>query len=64
MEQKETSRVEEKLIRIKSAMQPDELGKLIENTKELKQLQESIEDVSSLPTMEIEDIPISIQKVN
>ncbi len=64
MEQKETSRVEEKLIRIKSAMQPDELGKLIENTKELKQLQESIEDVSSLPTLEIEDIPISIQKVN
>ena len=64
MEQKETKRVEEKLIRIKSAMQPDEFEKTIENTKELKKLQESIDDVSSLPTLEIEDIPPSIQKVD
>jgi len=64
MEQKEVKRVEEKLIRIKSAMHPDELGKIIESTKALKKLQESIEDVSSLPTLKIEDIPPSIQKVN
>ena len=64
LEQKEAKRVEEKLIRIKSVMQPVELGKIIENTKTLKNFQESIEDISSLPTLEIEDIPPSIQKVN
>jgi len=64
MEQKEAKRVEEKLNRIKSTMNSDRLDKIIENAKTLKKFQESIEDVSSLPTLEIEDIPISIQKVN
>jgi len=64
MEQKEAKRIEEKLNRIKSAMHHDELDRISENTKALKEFQESIEDVSSLPTLEIEDIPISIQKVN
>ncbi|NNL42541.1 MAG: peptidase M16 [Desulfobacterales bacterium] len=64
MEQKEARRVEEKLKQIKSAMHQDELDRITENTKALKQLQESRENVSSLPTLEIEDIPTSIQKVD
>ncbi|MCP4372424.1 MAG: peptidase M16 [Deltaproteobacteria bacterium] len=64
MEQKEVKRVEEKLKRVKSAMHRDELDKIIENAEALKEFQESIEDVSNLPTLEIEDIPSTIQKVN
>ncbi|MDY6792636.1 MAG: insulinase family protein [Thermodesulfobacteriota bacterium] len=63
MEQKEAKRVEEKLKHIRSVIPPDELGKILENTKQLKKLQESIEDVSSLPTLEIKDIPPSIQEI-
>ncbi len=64
MEQRETERVEEELNRIKSAMVPGNLEKIAKNTKALKELQESMEDVSILPTLEIEDIPATIQKVN
>jgi Zn-dependent M16 (insulinase) family peptidase len=44
-------------------MLPSELAKIKEDTKALKQLQEEEEDASSLPTLELEEIPPTVQCV-
>ena len=63
MEEKEGERVEKELDQILADTTPSELEKIIEDTKALKQLQEEIEDVSCLPTLELDDIPPSVQRV-
>ena len=63
MEEKESERVEKELDQILADTNPSELEKIIEDTKALKQLQEEIEDVSCLPTLELDDIPPSVQRV-
>ncbi|MEJ2655813.1 MAG: insulinase family protein [Desulfobacterales bacterium] len=62
-EQKERERVEKELQRILSATKPSELKKIKKDAHALQQLQEQIEDVSCLPTLEIEDIPPSVHRV-
>ena len=63
MEEKERERVSAELDRIRADMMPSELEKVIEDTSALKQLQEEKEDVSCLPTLELEEIPKEIQRV-
>jgi hypothetical protein len=63
MEQKERERVEKELERLLADTKPSELEKIIEDTKALKQLQEKIEDVSCLPTLALDDIPPSVDRV-
>jgi Zn-dependent M16 (insulinase) family peptidase len=63
MEEKEGERVEKELDRILTDTTPSELEKIIEDTRALKQLQEEIEDVSCLPTLALDDIPPSVQRV-
>ena len=61
MAREENKRLELKLDRIKSGMKKFELEKIIKDANALKQLQETKEDVSCLPTLEIKDIPPLIQ---
>ena len=63
MEKKEGERVEKELDGILADTTPSELEKIKEDTRALKQLQEEIEDVSCLPTLALDDIPPSIQRV-
>ena len=63
MEEKEGERVKKELDRIIADTTPSEIEKIREDTKALKQLQEDIEDVSCLPTLEIDDISPSVQRV-
>ena len=63
MEQKERDRIAAKLDRIRSAMPPSELEKIKEDAKALQQLQEEEEDASCLPTLELEEIPPTVQCV-
>ncbi|HSQ86498.1 MAG TPA: insulinase family protein [Desulfobacterales bacterium] len=63
MEEKEDERVKKELDGILGDITPSELEKIAEDTKALKQLQEEIEDVSCLPTLALNDIPPSVQRV-
>jgi Zn-dependent M16 (insulinase) family peptidase len=63
MEEKERERVSAELDRIKDGLMPSELEKIKKDAIRLKQLQEEKEDVSCLPTLELEEIPKEIQRV-
>lgn len=63
MEEKERERVSAELDRIRDGIRASELEKIKEDTSSLKQLQEEKEDVSCLPTLELEEIPKEIQRV-
>ena len=63
MAQKEQKRVEEKLAEIKKHLKPQALEKIICDAETLKQRQEQRENVSCLPTLELEDIPPSVHMI-
>ncbi|MDH3356661.1 MAG: insulinase family protein, partial [Desulfobacteraceae bacterium] len=63
MEEKEGERVEKELDGILADTTPSEIEKISADTKALKQLQEKIEDISCLPTLALDDIPPSVQRV-
>jgi len=63
MEQKERHRVTAELDRIRAEMTQSELEKIKADTHALKQLQEYKEDVSCLPTLDLEEIPPTVQIV-
>ncbi|HPA14808.1 MAG TPA: insulinase family protein [Desulfobacterales bacterium] len=63
MEAKENQRVGEELERIRSGMTPSDLRGLKEDAERLRRLQETTEDVSCLPTLELRDIPSSVQMI-
>ena len=63
MEQKERERVDNELGRTLSRTTPSELEKIKNDTKALQQLQEGTEDVSCLPTLALDDIPPSVERV-
>ncbi len=63
MEQKERERVEKELEEILARTKPSELEKIKSDTKALQQLQEGIEDISCLPTLALDDIPPSVDRV-
>ncbi len=52
-----------RLARIKSTLTPEMVAKIEEDSRKLARLQESEEDVSCLPTLELEDIPPEVVKV-
>ena len=64
MEEKEKKRVAEELKVIKAGLTQSDIEKINEAAEALKKLQEKKEDVSCLPTLEIEDIPPSVQTVH
>ncbi len=64
MAQKETERVRTELERVKTAISPLELDKIREDADALKRLQESDENLSLLPTLQLTDIPPSVQSVS
>jgi presequence protease len=63
MEQKERERVEKELQRILAHIKPSDLEKIKKDAKALQLLQEGIEDVSCLPTLALDDIPPSVERV-
>ncbi len=63
MEQRERDRVTAELDRIRAEMTQSELEKIKADTNALKQLQEYKEDVSCLPTLDLEEIPPTVQIV-
>jgi Zn-dependent M16 (insulinase) family peptidase len=63
MERKENDRVAAELESVRASLSISDIKKIQEDTKALRQLQESIEDVSCLPTLKLEDIPPSVKSV-
>jgi Zn-dependent M16 (insulinase) family peptidase len=64
MEDKERDRLAAELEKVKANMSRSDLEKLILDAELLKKLQETDEDVSSLPTLVREDIPPAVPRVN
>ncbi len=62
--QKERERVDKELGKILTRTTPAELEKIKADTRALRQIQESSEDVSCLPTLALDDIPPSVERVN
>ncbi len=60
MEAKETERVRSELDQIKNTLDEAALEKIREDAKALALLQETTEDISVLPTLDLEDIPADI----
>ncbi|MBT8331382.1 MAG: insulinase family protein, partial [Deltaproteobacteria bacterium] len=60
MEQNETRRVQNKLEKVKEGLSPAELEKIQQDSQALERQQETKDDVSSLPTLEREDIPTTV----
>ena len=60
---KETERVAQELAALKRQLTPADLNKIAADADALKQLQETGEDLSCLPTLALNEIPPSIQKV-
>ena len=60
MEQNETRRVQNELENVKKGLRPADLKKIQQESLALKRLQETKDDVSSLPTLEREDIPTTV----
>jgi len=63
MGEKEDRRVRAELDEMKAGLRAIEIDEIRKDTEALKQLQEKEEDLSSLPTLEIEDIPPSIKSI-
>lgn len=63
MESKENNRVAAELDSVRASLSVSDIKKIQEEAKALRQLQESIEDVSCLPTLELVDIPPSVKSV-
>jgi Zn-dependent M16 (insulinase) family peptidase len=63
MEQKNNNLVAAELDAIRAFISRTELEKIDSDSKELKQLQEQTEDVSCLPTLELKEIPPTVQRV-
>lgn len=63
MGDKEDRRVRSALSELRAGLGEIEINEIQKDTEALKQLQEKEEDLSSLPTLEIEDIPPSIKIV-
>lgn len=58
-----TQKEQEKLDAISQTLTEDQKAKIRSDAESLKTLQESNEDISSLPTLELEDIPATIDSV-
>lgn len=63
VEEIENRRVREKLDKIQKGLAPADIEKIIKDTSALKALQENEEDLSCLPTIELEEIPSEIVTV-
>jgi Zn-dependent M16 (insulinase) family peptidase len=63
MARKQLQRTQKELADIKARISAAEKEKLIQDAQKLEKLQESKEDISVLPTLEISDIPPSVQCV-
>ncbi|MGB5159178.1 insulinase family protein [Desulfobacterium sp. N47] len=64
MEQRQTEQIRAELETIKAGLAKEDINKIIEDTKSLEMLQLKKEDLSCLPTLEISDIPASVEKIN
>jgi Zn-dependent M16 (insulinase) family peptidase len=64
MEQNESLRVQNELGKIKKRLSRADLEKILQDSKSLQLQQETKDDVSCLPTLERDDIPVSVPSVN
>jgi len=64
LENRENERVKAKLGTIKENLSPSELDRIREDANALSKLQESLEDVSILPTLDLKDIPPKVICIN
>ncbi|MBT8372129.1 MAG: insulinase family protein, partial [Deltaproteobacteria bacterium] len=60
MEQEEEQHLRTELDRIRNELSPSAIDKLKQDAESLRHLQEAKEDVSCLPTLQLEDIPPSV----
>ncbi|MFH1103020.1 MAG: insulinase family protein [Pseudomonadota bacterium] len=63
MEEKESREIRSRLDHFKNGLSPQMIEQIKADAEALLTLQESIEEVSSLPTLEIEDIPSDVTRV-
>ena len=63
MAQEEEKRVSDELTEIQERLSPEDLHKLKQDAAALRQLQETEEDISVLPTLEREDVPPTVTVV-
>ena len=63
MEEKEDNRIFRELKKKKSEITKLEINKIVNDAKNLEKLQDEKEDISSLPTLELEDVSPSVQKL-
>ena len=63
MEEKENRRLTAELEEVRLGLKPSEIEKIKKDTESLRQLQESMEDLSCLPTLALKDIPPFIKRV-
>ena len=63
MAEKESERVRAELGNIKNTLSVDDVQKILKQGELLKELQETDNDVSSLPTLERKDIPAEINRI-
>ena len=57
LEQKEVEKIQKELARILKGLSPNALEQIQKDAKILEKLQEKEEDLSALPTLELEDVP-------
>ncbi len=62
-EEKENRRVEEELDKIMGGLSADDIEKIKQDAKALQKLQETPEDLSVLPTLELSEIPPEVVKI-
>jgi Zn-dependent M16 (insulinase) family peptidase len=63
MEARESERESERLAAIRARLSPSDLQTIRQQAEALKQLQESEEDLASLPTLALSDIPPDVHRV-
>ncbi|WDP84973.1 MAG: insulinase family protein [Desulfobacter sp.] len=61
LEQEQTQKTQEKLKNTLSQLRPEQIEQIRSDAKALEALQETEEDLSSLPTLELEDVPPEIE---
>ncbi len=62
--EKEQRRTALELQKIRENLDPEDIQKIVQNTRSLARLQESQEDISCLPTLERGDIPAQMHRVD
>lgn len=64
LEEKENNRLGKELAAIRNGLKSSDIEKIKEDTLALERLQDSVEDLSSLPTLALDDIPPGVKSIS